>query len=62
MLATSFTPSETRKGFPCFDEPQFKATFDITIQHPAGTIAISNAQQMVIIYERFILLLLLYLF
>jgi aminopeptidase N len=47
MLATSFSPSETRKGFPCFDEPQLKATFDITIQHPAGTVAISNAQQMV---------------
>ena len=47
MLATSFSPSETRKAFPCFDEPQLKATFDITIQHPDRTVAISNADQLV---------------
>ena len=58
MLATSFSPSETRKGFPCFDEPQLKATFDITIQHPAGTVAISNAQQMVTYIYSFLILLL----
>ena len=47
MIATAFSPNEARKVFPCFDEPQLKATFDITIQHPLRTSAISNGQQLV---------------
>ena len=47
MIATAFSPNEARKAFPCFDEPQLRATFDITIQHPARTIAMSNAPILV---------------
>ena len=45
FVATSFAPNEARKVFPCFDEPRFKATFDVTIQHPLETYALSNAKQ-----------------
>ena len=46
FVATSFSPNEARKVFPCFDEPRFKATFDIIIQHPLESYALSNAQQI----------------
>lgn len=47
MIATSFSPNEARKAFPCFDEPELKATFDITIRHPLKSYAISNTPQLV---------------
>ena len=47
MIATSFSPNEARKGFPCFDEPELKATFDITIRHPLKSYVLSNAQELV---------------
>jgi aminopeptidase N len=47
MIATSFAPNEARKGFPCFDEPELKSTFDITIRHPIKSYALSNSQELV---------------
>jgi aminopeptidase N len=35
------------KYSPCFDEPSFKATYDITIEHPNNSIALSNWPQTV---------------
>lgn len=43
MLATKFEPIDARKAFPCFDEPRFKAIFNIKIDHPNDTIALSNS-------------------
>ncbi|CAF3867869.1 unnamed protein product [Rotaria magnacalcarata] len=42
LLASKFQPTDARKAFPCFDEPQLKATFKISIVHPLDTIAIAN--------------------
>jgi aminopeptidase N len=53
MIATSFAPNEARKAFPCFDEPELKATFDITIRHPIKSYALSNSQELVCLYLLF---------
>ncbi|XP_018405347.1 PREDICTED: aminopeptidase Ey-like, partial [Cyphomyrmex costatus] len=42
MLATQFYPIGARQVFPCFDDPSFKATFNISIKHFAHYMALSN--------------------
>nr|XP_023018017.1 aminopeptidase N-like [Leptinotarsa decemlineata]XP_023018018.1 aminopeptidase N-like [Leptinotarsa decemlineata]XP_023018019.1 aminopeptidase N-like [Leptinotarsa decemlineata]XP_023018020.1 aminopeptidase N-like [Leptinotarsa decemlineata] len=42
LVATQFQPVHARSAFPCFDEPTFKARFDITIIHPSTFNVLAN--------------------
>lgn len=42
LAATHFEPTHARSAFPCFDEPQFKAKFRLTIFRDRFHIALFN--------------------
>ncbi|XP_004925570.1 glutamyl aminopeptidase-like isoform X1 [Bombyx mori] len=46
MVASKFQPTYARQAFPCFDEPDFKATYDIALVKPEGYVALSNMNEI----------------
>ena len=42
MISTQFEACDARRAFPCFDEPNLKATFELTIEVPDDQVALSN--------------------
>ncbi|CAJ0569682.1 unnamed protein product, partial [Mesorhabditis spiculigera] len=42
IASTQFEPISARRVFPCFDEPDFKAAWKVTIIHPQGSTALAN--------------------
>ncbi len=44
MLTTQFEAADARAAFPCFDEPAFKSTFNLSLVMPKGFDAISNTE------------------
>ena len=41
-IFTQFEPADSRRFFPGWDEPDYKATFDLTARVPASEMAVSN--------------------
>uniref|UniRef100_A0A1I7XLI4 Peptidase_M1_N domain-containing protein n=1 Tax=Heterorhabditis bacteriophora TaxID=37862 RepID=A0A1I7XLI4_HETBA len=39
---TQMEPTYARRMVPCFDEPEYKANWTVTVIHPTGTTALSN--------------------
>ena len=46
LAATQFEAPHARAAFPCFDEPEFKAVFAITLVVADGLLAISNGPEI----------------
>jgi aminopeptidase N len=42
MLGTQFEPTDARRFFPCWDEPIFRARFQLTVVVPEHWLAVSN--------------------
>jgi aminopeptidase N len=42
LLATQLEPTDARQVFPCWDEPAFRATFQLIVEVPEKFLAVSN--------------------
>ncbi|KAL8735688.1 MAG: hypothetical protein Q9181_002751 [Wetmoreana brouardii] len=42
MFSTQFESCDARRAFPCFDEPNLKASFSFSIEIPSDLVALSN--------------------
>ncbi len=46
IATTQFEATEARRAFPCWDEPDFKASFGITLVVPPDLMAVSNSLEV----------------
>lgn len=46
IASTHLEATDARRAFPCFDEPEMKAVFAITLDVPDGLFAVSNAPEL----------------
>lgn len=44
MASTHFSPVDARRAFPCWDEPRFKATFNISLARLPNMTSLSNSE------------------
>ena len=47
MILTHFEAVHAREAYPCFDEPGFKAKFQLTVRHENNTKIVSNWDEAV---------------
>lgn len=45
LVSTNLEPTGARSVFPCFDEPEMKAVFEVTIIHRLGTTVLANEDE-----------------
>ncbi len=45
IATTQFQSTDARRAFPCFDEPDMKAAFAVTLVVPEGVLAVSNGAE-----------------
>jgi puromycin-sensitive aminopeptidase len=46
LIVSDFQPSNARRCFPCWDEPDFKASFAVTLVVPEGLTALTNTPEV----------------
>jgi puromycin-sensitive aminopeptidase len=46
VVATQFAATDARRAFPCWDEPDLKATYAVTLVVPVGDLALANTPEI----------------